>query len=81
METLIQVLQNIDDEIAWEEEKKLIDDRILDSIMLISIIADLEEAFGISIRAEEIRPENFNSVEAMWDMICRIRENYRLREN
>lgn len=75
METLIIILEEIDDDIDWENETSLVDDRILDSLTVITMIADLENAFDIEIRAEEITPENFNSADAIWKMICRLREN------
>lgn len=75
METLINILEEIDDEIDWEHESRLVDDRILDSLTVITMIADLENAFDVDIRAEEITPDNFNSAEAIWKMICRLREN------
>ena len=73
MEALLNILNNIDEFIDWKNEKKLVDDRILDSILLISLIGDLEDAFDVEIRAAEIKPDNFNSAEAMWRMICRLR--------
>lgn len=75
METLIIILEEIDDDIDWKNETSLVDDRILDSLTVITMIADLENAFDIEIRAEEITPENFKSVDAIWKMICRLREN------
>lgn len=75
MATLIKLLEEIDDEIDWEHELRLVDDRILDSLTVITMIADLENAFDVEIRAEEITPDNFNSAEAIWKMICRLREN------
>ena len=75
METLINLLEEIDDEIDWEHELKLVDDRILDSLTVITMIADLENSFDVEIRAEEITPDNFNSADAIWKMICRLREN------
>lgn len=75
METLMEILEDVNDGIDWAHETKLIDDRIIDSLTVISMIADLEEAFQIVIRAEEITRDNFNSVESIWNMICRLREN------
>ena len=75
METLMEILEDVNDGIDWAHETKLIDDRIIDSLTVITMIADLEEAFRIVIRAEEITRDNFNSVEAIWNMICRLREN------
>ena len=74
-ETLINLLEEIDDEIDWEYESRLVDDRILDSLTVITMIADLENSFDVEIRAEEITPDNFNSADAIWKMICRLREN------
>lgn len=75
METLMEISEDVNEGIDWAHETKLIDDRIIDSLTVISMIADLEEAFQIVIRAEEITRDNFNSVESIWNMICRLREN------
>ena len=45
METLIEILEDVNEGIDWAHETKLIDDRIIDSLTVISMIADLEEAF------------------------------------
>lgn len=72
MDTLIRILRGINEDIAWMEETALIEDRILDSLAIVTLIADLEEAFDVEIRAEEITSENFNSVETIWTMVCRL---------
>ena len=72
MEALMNLLMEIDDEIAWTKENKLIDKHILDSLTVITMVSELEDTFDVEIRAEEMIPENFNSVEAMWKMICRL---------
>lgn len=74
-DTLMDILTEIDDSIAWEDEKALIDDRLLDSFGVISLISELEEAFSIEIEAVEMVPDNFNSIEAMQEMIARLQEN------
>ena len=75
METLLEILNDIDDNVNWEDETALIDDRILDSFGVISLISELEDQFEIEIDASEIVPENFNSADAMWKMIQRLQEN------
>ena len=75
METLLEILNDIDDTVNWEDEIALIDDRILDSFGVISLISELEDQFEIEIDASEIVPENFNSADAMWKMIQRLQEN------
>jgi acyl carrier protein len=75
METLKEILMDIDDSIDWENETALIDDRLLDSFAIISLVSDLEEEFDIDIAAAEMVPENFNSMSAMWKMVGRLQEN------
>ena len=75
METLLEILNDIDDTVDWENETALIDDRILDSFGVISLISELEDQFEVEIDASEIVPENFNSADAMWKTIQRLQEN------
>ena len=74
-EKLMNILMEIDSSIAWDKEEKLIDDRIMDSFMVISLISELEDQFQIEIDASEIIPENLNSVNAMWRMITKLQES------
>ena len=67
-----EILMEQDDSVNYEEEKHLIDDRILDSFAIISLISDLEEEFDVRINAVEMMPENFNSIKAMAAMIRRL---------
>lgn len=75
MEKLLEILMEIDDSIDYEEEKALIDDHLFDSFGVITLVSELEDAFDIQIEAREMVPSNFNSVEAMWEMIQRLQEN------
>jgi phosphopantetheine attachment domain protein len=72
MNKLINILTEIDDSIEWEKENRLIDDGLLDSFGVISLISELEDEFAINIEAADMVPENFNSVEAMYKMILRL---------
>ena len=67
-----EILMEEDDSVNYKEEKHLIDDRILDSFAIISLISDLEEEFDVRINAVEMVPQNFNSIEAMAAMIQRL---------
>ena len=75
MKKLMEILMELDDGIDWENETALIDERILDSFGVISLISELEEQFDIEIEASEIIPQNLNSADAMWKMIQRLQEN------
>lgn len=74
METLMQILKEIDGSVDYEKEQALISDRILDSFGVITLVSELEEAFDIQIEAAQMVPENFNSAQAMWNMIQRLQE-------
>ncbi|HJB87179.1 MAG TPA: acyl carrier protein [Candidatus Dorea faecigallinarum] len=74
MEKLMEILKEIDDTIDFEKETALIDGRILDSFGMITLVSELEDAFDIQIGASEMVPENFNSVQAMWEMVTRLKE-------
>ena len=49
-------------------------DALLSSLSILSLIAELEDEFDITIPAVEIIPANFNSAKAMWSMIQRLQE-------
>ena len=72
MEKLIEILQNLHPDIDFETYEGLVDDGILDSLDIVTLITDINDAFDVSIPAEEILPENFNSAEALWDLIERL---------
>ena len=75
MDELLEILQDIDDSVDYEKETALIDDHILDSFGIITLIAEIEETFDIEVDAAEMTPENFNSAAALWKMIQRLQEN------
>jgi acyl carrier protein len=73
-ERLLEILEDIQPEADYETCTTLIDDHYLNSLAIISLVAELEEEFDITIPTVEIIPENFNSAEAMWNMITRLQE-------
>lgn len=75
MEELLEILNEIDDTIDYENETALIDDHILDSFGVITLVSEIEEAFDIRVAAKEMVPANFNSAKAIWTMIERLQEN------
>lgn len=75
MNELLEILNEIDDTIDYETETGLIDDHLLDSFAIISLVSELEDAFDISIDAAEMTPENFNSTANLWKMVERLQED------
>ncbi len=74
MEELLTILNGLHPEIDFEHCDTLIDDGILDSFDIVSLIAEISEAFDVVISAEEIVPENFNSANALYELIERLDE-------
>lgn len=69
MEKLVALLKKVKPNANFENEDGLIDKGIIDSLDVISIIAEISEQYGIVIPNEEIIPDNFNSVEALKELI------------
>ena len=74
MNELLEILNDIDDSVDWENEEGLIDRHLLDSFGVITLVSELEDTFSIEVEASKIVPDNFNSVQAMWKMITRLQE-------
>ena len=74
MEKLLEILNDIQPDADYETCSTLIDDEVLDSFAILSIVGELEEAFDIEITPVDIVPENFNSAQALWAMVQRLQE-------
>ena len=72
MEKILEILKEIRPDVDFKKEKLLIDDHILDSFDIISIVGAFNDAFDIEIDAEDLEPANFNSVEAMQELIEKL---------
>ncbi len=72
MDTLLEILEDLHPEVDFETCDTLVDDKIIDSFDIVSIISEINEEFDVVIPAEEIIPENFNSAEALYDLIQRL---------
>lgn len=74
MNDLLEILTGLHPEVDFETCETLIDDKILDSFDIISIISEVSEQFDVTISAENIIPENFNSAKALYELIQRLED-------
>ncbi len=74
MEQLLEILRELHDDVDFENEKALVDDGIIDSLDIVTLVTEINDGFGVSIPPEEIIPDNFNSANALWELICRLDE-------
>ena len=72
MEKLLQILTELRPDVDFSNNFKLIDEGIIDSFDIITLVGELKETFDIEIGVENLLPENFNSAEAMLKMIERL---------
>ena len=74
MEKLIEILADLHPDIDFETEEGLVDNGILDSLDIVTLITEINDKFDVSIPAEEIIPENFNSAAALMALIEKLDE-------
>lgn len=74
MEQLLEILKDIQPDVDYENCTTLIDDELLDSFAILSIVSELEDAFDVEITPVDIIPENFNSAQALWELVQRLQE-------
>lgn len=69
MEELLEILNEINPDVDYDTETNLIDGKVYDSFSIITLIGEICDHFDIEISPKWMRNENFNSAQAMWDMI------------
>lgn len=69
MEKLLSILHEIRPDVDFNAEQDLIGDGILDSLDIMEIVAEISDAFDISLSPSDIVPANFHSAAALWVMI------------
>ncbi len=74
MEKLLEILEELHPEVDFANTVDLIDDGILDSLDIVSLVAAIDTEFDVTIPAEEIIPENFNSAQALFALINKLDE-------
>ena len=72
MDELLNLLSEIRPDVDFQNEEALIDDEVLDSFDIISIVGEMNDQFDININVSDLLAENFNTVEAMWDLIQKL---------
>ena len=74
MEKLLKILSELHPDVDFADNKELIDDGILDSLDIVTLVTEINAEFDVTIPAEEIVPENFNSAAALMELITRLDE-------
>lgn len=69
MEKLMELLRELRPDVDFENETALIDDGILGSFDITSLVNELMDEFDVELDMADLEPENFNSAQAIYDFI------------
>lgn len=72
MDKLMRILSELSSDIDFETEDALIDGGLLDSFDIVTLVAEIDDTFGVEIPAEALIPENFNSAKAIFALIQQL---------
>ena len=74
MDELMQILEELRPDVDFANEKALIDNGVLDSFDIVALVGELNDAFDIEIKPNNLIPANFNSAEAMMKLIEQLQD-------
>lgn len=74
MKKLLEILKTINPDMDFEGRTDLFESGDLDSMNIVMLASEINDEFDVTIKVTDIIPENFNSPEAMMDMINRLQE-------
>lgn len=66
---ILEILKSIRDDVNFEESDNFIDDGLLDSFDIVTLVEEIEERFGIEMSGSDIIPDNFVSVSAIEKLV------------
>lgn len=66
---LLGILHNLHPDVDFDSEHELVDNGILDSFDIVTGVSEIADAYDVTISADEMIPENFNSVDAIYSLI------------
>ena len=74
MEELMEILEDLRPDVDFETETALVTDGVLDSFDIVALVGELNDAFDIEIKPNNLVPENFNSAKAMYALIEELQD-------
>lgn len=70
---VLEILEDINPDVDYETETALVDNGVLDSFELVSLVSELNNAFNINITVVDFVPENFNTFSAIVALVERLK--------
>lgn len=69
MDELLKILREACPGVDFERETALVDDGVLESLDIVTIVGEVMDAFDVELNVDDLLPENFNSAGAIWALI------------
>lgn len=69
MEKFIKFLEDIVAGVDFENCTTLIDDKILSSFDILTIVSEIEDEYDVELSPADLIPANFNSAKALWELV------------
>ena len=74
MEQIIEILKKLRSDVDCENVTDIVTGQVLDSIGITTLISELEDTFDIEIGMDYMVNSNFDSVQAIWNMVQEIQD-------
>ena len=74
-EEILEILTDLMPNVDFDNATSLADDGIIDSINVVNIVTELAIAFDVQVPFEALVNENFNSVDAIVNLVKSLQEN------
>ena len=72
---MLEILEELIPDVDYKNIEDLVDGHYLDSLTILSLVAEIEDVFEVEIPTVDIVPANFNSVEALWNLITKLQKD------
>ena len=69
MPTIAEILKEIRPEFDFTASQDFVGDGMLDSYDIVTLVSDLDKAYGISISGLDIVPENFQNIASIQKLL------------
>lgn len=75
MDKLLELLKDVCPDIDFENNTELVTGGELDSMDVVTLIGEISDAFDVEIPVEEMIPENFDSLKAIFNLIEKLKRH------
>ena len=69
LEKVIEIIKDNRPDLDIDDSVEFVTDGLLDSFDIVTLVSEFDKAFGISIDGADINPTNFNTLDAIVEML------------